>query len=319
MTYTAPRYHQTPTEPRSDELPDSHTKEEEVNELDEAEGGHDYNGSLSNLPAKCLRLVNPRTRGILLGVLAVTLTLGLSVLASQINRLKPSTGISDTVVSDISCDLATEKPHTAESAFTIDLRGGHRMSFGNAKTIDVVWQLFVGQGGRLLMSLVSYIAFMDGLTRVLEQAPISFQLHSTLTFSTTSIVAVWKAMKEVFRLKNWRGKAFLIWFAISTIYVLAFPVLISATGGYVQPSIIGYRMPDGAVVTADSGALTSCFDIPAGGLIGLDNGSVVTGPRLSDYDIRINDKGGFISPQDDRHVEPFQKDYPEFADLLNSR
>lgn len=81
------------------------------------------------------------------------------------------------------------------------------------------------------MAWISYKVFMDGLTRITEQSPISYNLYACLTFSTTSLFSTYYALKAVFFSKGWRSKCFLLWFGISTIYVLGFPTLISATAG----------------------------------------------------------------------------------------
>ena len=89
-----------------------------------------------------------------------------------------------------SCHLATRTNGPVESALIIDLRSHSHLSFTKAKAIDVMWQLLVGAGGRFLMGWISYIIFMDGLTRLMENTPISFNLHAALTFSRPSLLGI---------------------------------------------------------------------------------------------------------------------------------
>lgn len=56
-------------------------------------------------------------------------------------------------------------------------------------------------GGRLVMAWISYTVFMDGLTRLMERSPVSYNLYASLTFSTTTLFTAWYAMKSVFLLK----------------------------------------------------------------------------------------------------------------------
>lgn len=130
------------------------------------------------------------------------------------------------------------------------------------------------------MVLVAYKIFMDGLARLMEDSAVSYQLYASLTFSTTSLLSTGRAIKGVMYMKGWRGKVFLAWFATSSIYVLGFPTLISATAGYVKPSTAGFKMADSTFLTPASSALRSCYVVHDGALIGLQNGTVVQGPPV---------------------------------------
>ena len=130
------------------------------------------------------------------------------------------------------------------------------------------------------MALVAYTVFMDGLARIMEDSAVSYQLYASLTFSTTSLLTTGRAVKGVMATKGWRGKMFLAWFAISSIYVLGFPTLISATAGYLKPSTAGFKIDNSTFLTPDSPALKSCYEVNDGALIGLQNGTVVQGPPV---------------------------------------
>ena len=39
-----------------------------------------------------------------------------------------------------------------QHAFTIDLRGSSELTFPQTKAVDIIWQLVVGMGGRLVMA-----------------------------------------------------------------------------------------------------------------------------------------------------------------------
>ncbi|KAL2047574.1 hypothetical protein N7G274_000615 [Stereocaulon virgatum] len=158
------------------------------------------------------------------------------------------------------------------------MRGATHLTFTQAKAIDVMWQLFVGAGGRFVMAWVAYKIFMDGLTRQLERTSVSYRVYASMTFDTNSLFSVWYALTAVYYFRGWRSKIFLAWFCLSTVYILGFPTLISATAGYLTPSIAGFKWTDNTFFTSDSSHLTSCFDISGVALIGLQNGTIVQGP-----------------------------------------
>ena len=71
------------------------------------------------------------------------------------------------------------------------MRGATHLTFTQAKAIDVIWQLFVGAGGRVVMAWIAYKVFMDGLARQLEGTPMSYQLYASMIFDTNSLFSVW--------------------------------------------------------------------------------------------------------------------------------
>lgn len=276
----------------------------------------------AKLPSKllvCRSVRDQRRSFIVVGLSTGIVVVILILLASQIHDFEPQALHSLTAGSNISCDLATEKHHSVERAFKIDLRGSTRLTFTQAKAIDVIWQLIIGAGGRFLMSWISYIVFMDGLVFLTEQTAVSFDLHAHMIFSTTSLYSVWYALKEVSRLSGWRAKGFLIWFAVSTIYVLAFQTVISATGGYVQPSQLGYKMRDGTVLNSTSPAFTTCFEMTHGSLIGLTDGAIINGPSVSQYDA-VSHSDGIVIDGDGAPLAASDWElYPQFSDILQCK
>lgn len=182
-----------------------------------------------------------------------------------------------------SCDLDYGNNTKMEKAFTINLRSSTHFTFATAKGVDVMWDLFVGQGGRLLLAWISYIVFMDGLTRLLETSSVSYQLYATMVFHTTSLWSTWSTLKAVFTGHGWRGRAFLAWFFVASIYVLGFPALMSAATGYVSPSTAGLRMPDQTFLSSTSREIVNCFSIENGALFGMKNETLILGPSIQDF------------------------------------
>lgn len=259
---------------------------------------------------------------VLWGIASAFLMMCLSFLSSVVQARVPRNPYSFSAFEQTtSCDLATRSGVSMENASTIDVRGSSRLSFTAAKAIDVIWQLCIGAGGRFLLGWIAYKSFMDGLTRLLETTPVSFRLYADMTFSTTSLNAVWQAMKAVFKIKGVRGKFFLAWFIISTLYVLGFQTIISATAGYVQPSTARLQMPDGVLLEGNSGNLTSCFDVDDGHMIGLKDHAIISGPPVAQYDLitllseyTITNPDGLTTGG--VFLGKFNQTYSQYADLL---
>ena len=277
--------------------------------------------SISRLPAKRLPL-RSTTRVVRhlfwVGLAAVTIIIGLSVLASQLHNFLPDTSFFE-LNSPISCDLYSRSAQSGafEGAFTINLRGKSHLTFTQAKAIDVIWQLFIGAGGRFLMAWIAYLVFMDGLTRLMEDKPVAYDLYASLTFSTTSLFAMWYGFKAIIFTKGWRSKAFMLWFTLSTIYMLGFPTLMSATAGYLTPSTSGYNMTDGTFLTPNSEELHTCWNVPSGALIGANNGSVFVGPPTYQWDAMsyYGYSGASYDKRELRNVPDAKSLYPQFYDL----
>ena len=240
---------------------------------------NDWEAATSRLPPKTLplRTTTHVVRKLFwTGALTLVVITGLSILLSLIHNFVPHPD-SLYIRSSISCDLTTRSPSAMQNAFIINLRGAKHLTFTEAKSIDVVWQLFVGAGGRLWLAWISYKVFMDGLTRLTEQSPISYDLYASLAFSTSSLWTTYSALKGLLFAKGWRVKVFLCWFAMSTIYVLGFPTLMSATAGYVSPSTGGWNMSDGTFLTPQSGELKSCMTFFNGAKFGYSNDTIAEG------------------------------------------
>ncbi|KAL8866108.1 MAG: hypothetical protein Q9198_009039 [Flavoplaca austrocitrina] len=185
-----------------------------------------------------------------------------------------------------SCDLVSKQDSSRwQSTFQINLRGSAHLSFAEAKLIDLVFDLIIGQGGRLLLAAVSYFVFMDALLRSMETTAVSYKLYASLVFSSTSLVATWRAFKAIFSTKGWRAKFYLTWCALAMGYILVFPTLIESMTGYVSPSSPGFNLANGQFVTQDSDDLKSCFNVTGGLLMGFDkNDTRAVGPPAHIFD-----------------------------------
>ena len=288
-------------------------------ELVQARERHSSPGSLTDdtftrpIPRLPPKLLPPRsarafTRSVFVPTcIAVFLLSALSVLISQLRLFQPDLSepklwgdgtlpfpISGYTVprSGISCDLVSKNASLFEKIFVIDLRSQSQLSFAQAKLIDVVWDLLIGQGGRLLLGWISYIVFMDGLARLMERSAVSYTLYESIVFNTSSMTATWRALKAVSTNHGWRGRAFLGWFGLATTYVLGYSTLMSAATGYIAPSDARYPMPGGSLVASDSEDIKHCLLLHNGSAVNLPDDYLVPGPsdqelaryRQSPYD-----------------------------------
>ncbi|KAL8686548.1 MAG: hypothetical protein Q9218_007026, partial [Villophora microphyllina] len=215
----------------------------------------------------------------------VTGIVPLAVLVKCIPSMLPQFEWNGLKLDGISCDLIDNKNSSRmQSAFQINLRGAAHLTFAEAKFVDLIFDLVVGQGGRLLLGAISYIVFMDALVRSMEITPVSFKLYTSLVFAPSSLITTWRSTKAIFTTKGWKAKMYLIWCALAMSYVLAFPTLIESATGYVQPSSAGFNI-NNTVIRADSDDLLNCFHITGGLLLGLDqNITNAPGPPAHEFD-----------------------------------
>ena len=219
--------------------------------------------SSRRLPAKAL----PPRRSLLpfavTAIGAFVFIVGMAVLLHYLPDLLPDTEVADLGPGEngVSCDLTVPSGSKLEHAFMINLRSAQQLSFSEAKLIDVIWDLVIGQGGRLLMAWAAYRVFMDALVSLMESTSVSYDVYSSLVFDTTSLLSTWEATKALVKSANWRSRVFMFWFCLASFYTLSFPTLMGAATGYVNPSNPGYSMDDGSFVMASDSDLTSCITL----------------------------------------------------------
>ena len=136
---------------------------------------------------------------------------------------------------ETSCDLLSANDSRFQTIFNLNLRGSLQMTYTEVKLLDVLWQLIVGSFGRLLLGWLSYQVFMDGLLRLLEKSSLPCELYASAALDANSLLTCWRTCKAVIAVNDWRAKFMLLFLALSSMFTLGFPNMISATGGYVNP------------------------------------------------------------------------------------
>ncbi|KAF8542603.1 hypothetical protein BDD12DRAFT_802777 [Trichophaea hybrida] len=104
------------------------------------------------------------------------------------------------------------------------------LSFGQAKIIDVAYDVIIGRGGQLLLLWIASFVYTAVLNQMLESTKISYDLYISIAISGTT----WNLMRGLAkRLRTtsafWFKNLFMLY---SVLYLFAFPTLIAATTSY---------------------------------------------------------------------------------------
>ncbi|CAE7009338.1 hypothetical protein PTT_17807 [Pyrenophora teres f. teres 0-1] len=123
-----------------------------------------------------------------------------------------------------------------EKVFALDHKFGS-LSFAQAKTLDIAWDVFVGRGAQLIAWWVAYTVFCDALLRAIERHPASFSIFQCIALEGPSLGSLWTLMKELWAAKCRWTKALFFYMFWSTAYVLLVPIILGAMTGYDSTAI----------------------------------------------------------------------------------
>ncbi|CAA9958164.1 hypothetical protein PTMSG1_01734 [Pyrenophora teres f. maculata] len=123
-----------------------------------------------------------------------------------------------------------------EKVFALDHKFGS-LSFAQAKTLDIAWDVFVGRGAQLIAWWVAYTVFCDALLRAIERHPTSFSIFQCIALEGPSLGSLWTLMKELWAAKCRWTKALFFYMFWSTAYVLLVPIILGAMTGYDSTAI----------------------------------------------------------------------------------
>jgi len=104
------------------------------------------------------------------------------------------------------------------------------LSFGQAKIIDVAYDVIVGRGGQLLLLWIAGFVYTAVLNQMLESTKVSYDLYISIAISRTTWDLM-RALTKQLRTKMafWCKTLFMLY---SVLYLFAFPTLIAATTSY---------------------------------------------------------------------------------------
>ncbi|KAK4462239.1 hypothetical protein QBC42DRAFT_225406 [Cladorrhinum samala] len=170
----------------------------------------------------------------------LALTISLSILGSF-----PSSPSACKPDNSFSPFLDDYKWWSQQSFFEITLRGGS-LTFGQAKAVDVIWDLAIGRGGQALASYISWQVFTRYLAVSLERAPVTYSVFRQSFLqrdsSISSAYALIKELRLFTRLPSRTVKAFM---AATLTLIIVFPTLIGAMTGYTPKTAAFVRELDG--------------------------------------------------------------------------
>ena len=107
--------------------------------------------------------------------------------------------------------------------------------FGIAKGIDVGWDLIVGRGGQILLSLLSYRVLSAVLVHSMETHCASFYIYTAVGFDRGPLFSVWASMRDIWTGKS-QKKRILSMVVYASLYLLAFPTFVSFSVWNIEPA-----------------------------------------------------------------------------------
>ncbi|KAE9981709.1 hypothetical protein EG327_006110 [Venturia inaequalis] len=114
-------------------------------------------------------------------------------------------------------------PTTVYGSFTL----------GQAKAIDVAWNMVVGRAAQAFISFVFYSVLMDISMRMMEMTTMPIDLFTSLVFNPFHFTSKVRIVKSLGRIKGWRIKTAMIWIFFSTVYIASIPAINDAMTGYI--------------------------------------------------------------------------------------
>ena len=113
----------------------------------------------------------------------------------------------------------------------IDIRFG-RMSFAQAKTLDMIWNWTAGRGVQFILAWFTYHVFTSALMRTAEVAHVPYGLFTSLSLYSARPCCLWDIGKGLLTIRGVRIKFIMAWLLFSTVYLAAFPSLLDVMSGY---------------------------------------------------------------------------------------
>ncbi|KAL8826977.1 MAG: hypothetical protein Q9191_003464 [Dirinaria sp. TL-2023a] len=106
------------------------------------------------------------------------------------------------------------------------------MSFGQAKTVDMVWNWVAGRGVQFALAWFTYHVFTSALMRTAEMVHVPYDLFTSLAFYSARPGSIWDILKGLLGIRGLRVKFILGWLFLSTVYLASFPSLLDVMSGY---------------------------------------------------------------------------------------
>ncbi|KAI9162843.1 hypothetical protein HJFPF1_04437 [Paramyrothecium foliicola] len=206
------------------------------------------------------------------------LTLAIGGLSAAIMQFYLFYGDLQVSPPDLSCSV--QYAAGSERLFLIDLVFG-KFTFAKAKTIDLAWDIVVGQGGRLLHGWILYrFIASDSLVWTLEHSAVPYDVLADLMFDTVSFLSIPSLTKLILRGHRVRVILTAIGLGLTILHTLSFAAVWTAATGYLSTSHSMYTMPDNSLRSLYTESLSLCWVLDARRLNMEQHELVVLGPDL---------------------------------------
>ena len=100
-----------------------------------------------------------------------------------------------------------------------------RLSFGQAKAIDLAWNWILGRGLQAVLGFLAYRILTDGLMRAAEEHKIDIRTFTTLALFPTNAMRIIDLPRAIWTALGWRVRALLAWCLVSVIFLFLLPSL----------------------------------------------------------------------------------------------
>ncbi|KAL8839788.1 MAG: hypothetical protein Q9170_001599 [Blastenia crenularia] len=146
----------------------------------------------------------------------------------------------------------------------INLRFG-RMTFSQAKTLDLIWNWVAGRGLQLFLAWLTYPVHTAALMRVAEVSHVSYDLFTALALFSTRPSSLCDLVKASVSTQGVRVRFIFTWLLLSTIYLAALPSLLDLMSGYEASTRTELVLPNKTTVDVTDfsdfrGSLFHCSD-----------------------------------------------------------
>ncbi|KAK0707852.1 hypothetical protein B0H67DRAFT_647991 [Lasiosphaeris hirsuta] len=155
------------------------------------------------------------------------------------------------------------------------------LTFTQAKVVDVVWDVIVGQIGQFAASVISFKVFTDYVTVSMATTPVTYVTFWTIYLHQETSVRAWiQLMREFWSGGVLKSKIAIVFIAYAMLFLISIPTLAGAMTGYtpiIDPFI---RRNDSSLIPFRELAKVS-YIIQDGSRVGLTDNYVVPSPSYS--------------------------------------
>ncbi|CAI6257424.1 unnamed protein product [Periconia digitata] len=120
-----------------------------------------------------------------------------------------------------------------------------KLTFAQAKVVDVAWDLIVGRGGQTVMAIISWRTFVSYMARSMRITPVNYSSYRAIFLEhSPNIYSISRMLRDFATRRGLRSRVAMVFMISSMIFILSFPTLASSMTGYttsVTTAIKDYR------------------------------------------------------------------------------